>query len=161
ERVHHGSEVGVVADKSGTRSPPGSDLKGRPLERQDVRMTTQQTPPDLGFDPDALRAKYREERDRRLRADANDQYVEVKGEFSHCTGGPYGSPGFGRAPLADEVGGAVMGGGFGGLLAGARLREGGVRALGLIERGGDFGGPWYWNRSPGAMCDVESYIYLP
>ena len=31
----------------------------------------------------------------------------------------------------------------------------------MIEKGGDFGGTWYWNRYPGAMCDVESYIYLP
>jgi cyclohexanone monooxygenase len=31
----------------------------------------------------------------------------------------------------------------------------------IIEKGGDFGGTWYWNRYPGAMCDVESYIYLP
>ena len=34
-------------------------------------------------------------------------------------------------------------------------------ALRVIEKAGDFGGTWYWNRYPGAMCDVESYIYLP
>ena len=55
----------------------------------------------------------------------------------------------------------VIGGGFGGLLAGARLREAGVDDMRIIEKGGDFGGTWYWNRYPGAMCDVESYIYLP
>ncbi len=55
----------------------------------------------------------------------------------------------------------MIGGGFGGLLAGARLREAGVTSLRLIEKGGDFGGTWYWNRYPGAACDVESYIYLP
>ena len=33
------------------------------------------------FDPDYLRTKYREERDKRLRQDGNDQYQEVKGEF--------------------------------------------------------------------------------
>ena len=55
----------------------------------------------------------------------------------------------------------VIGGGFGGLLAGARLREAGVEDVRIIEKGGDFGGTWYWNRYPGAMCDVESYIYLP
>jgi cation diffusion facilitator CzcD-associated flavoprotein CzcO len=31
----------------------------------------------------------------------------------------------------------------------------------VIEKAGDFGGTWYWNRYPGAMCDVESYCYLP
>jgi cyclohexanone monooxygenase len=113
------------------------------------------------FDPDALRAKYREERDKRLRADGNDQYVEVKGEFAHFVADPYVAPGFTRAPLTDEVDVAVIGGGFGGLLAGARLREAGVRSIRMIEKGGDFGGTWYWNRYPGAACDVESYVYLP
>ena len=55
----------------------------------------------------------------------------------------------------------VIGGGFGGLLAGARLREAGVEDIRIIEKGGDFGGTWYWNRYPGAACDIESYIYLP
>ena len=55
----------------------------------------------------------------------------------------------------------VIGGGFGGLLAGARLREAGVSDIRIIEKGGDFGGTWYWNRYPGAACDIESYIYLP
>ncbi len=55
----------------------------------------------------------------------------------------------------------IIGGGFGGLLAGARLREAGVEELRLIENGADFGGTWYWNRYPGAQCDIESYIYLP
>jgi cyclohexanone monooxygenase len=124
-------------------------------------MTTSSNPPDLGFDPDALRAKYREERDRRLRADANEQYVEVKGRFAHYVEDPYVTQGFTREPLTDEVEAVVIGGGFGGLLAGARLREAGIDDLRVIEKGGDFGGTWYWNRYPGAMCDVESYIYLP
>ena len=38
---------------------------------------------DLGFDPDALREKYRLERDKRLRVDANEQYQQVTGDFSH------------------------------------------------------------------------------
>ncbi len=117
--------------------------------------------PDPGFDPDALREKYREERDKRMRADGNDQYIEVEGEFSYFVEDPYVEPGFTREPLTDEVEVVVIGGGFGGLLAGARLREAGVEDIRIIEKGGDFGGTWYWNRYPGAMCDVESYIYLP
>ena len=70
-------------------------------------------------------------------------------------------PGFTREPLTDEVDVVVIGGGFGGLLAGARLREAGVDDIRIIEKGGDFGGTWYWNRYPGAACDVESYVYLP
>ncbi|MDY7104933.1 MAG: NAD(P)/FAD-dependent oxidoreductase [Actinomycetota bacterium] len=114
----------------------------------------------VDFDPDALREKYRAERDLRLRADANDQYVEVTGEYAHYVDDPYTEP-TEREPLHDEVDVVVIGGGFGGLLVGARLRQAGVESVRIIEKGGDFGGTWYWNRYPGAMCDVESYVYLP
>jgi cyclohexanone monooxygenase len=114
----------------------------------------------LGFDPDALREKYRLERDLRLRDDGNEQYIEVAGQFARYLEDPYVAP-VERGPLHDTVDVAVIGGGFGGLLAGARLREAGVEDIRVIEKGGDFGGTWYWNRYPGAACDVESYIYLP
>ena len=116
---------------------------------------------DFQFDPDALREKYRFERDKRVRSDGNEQYVEVKADFSQYVDDPYVDPGFTREPLFDEVEVAIVGGGFGGLLMGARLREAGVQNLRLIEKAGDVGGTWYWNRYPGAMCDVESYVYLP
>jgi cation diffusion facilitator CzcD-associated flavoprotein CzcO len=115
---------------------------------------------DISFDPEALLAKYRAERDKRIRPDGNEQYQEPKGDFSHFLEDPYVEP-FTREPLFDEVEVAVIGGGFGGLLAGARLREAGIKSIRMIEKGGDFGGTWYWNRYPGAACDVESYIYLP
>jgi cyclohexanone monooxygenase len=132
----------------------------------DLTATAERTPAEpttaeLGFDPDALLAKYRAERDRRLRADGNEQYQEIKDEFAHYLDDPYVEPGFTREPLTDEVEVVVIGGGFGGLLAGARLREAGVKDIRLIEKGGDFGGTWYWNRYPGAACDIESYVYLP
>ncbi len=112
-------------------------------------------------DLNASRAKYREERDKRMRADGNHQYVEVKGDFSRYVDDPYVEPGFTREPLTDDVEVLIIGGGFGGLMAGARLREAGVQSIRIIDKGGDFGGTWYWNRYPGAQCDVESYIYLP
>jgi cyclohexanone monooxygenase len=116
---------------------------------------------DLGFDPEALAARYRAERDKRIRADGNAQYREIAGEFAHYLDDPYVQPGFTRAPLTDDVEVIVVGGGFGGLLVGARLKEAGIEDVRLIEKGGDFGGTWYWNRYPGAACDIESYIYLP
>ena len=116
---------------------------------------------ELPFDPDALRARYRDERDRRLRPDGNAQYVEVKGRFAHFLDDPYGDPTFTRAPLTDEVEVVVIGGGFGGLLAGVRLRQAGVEGVRIIDAARDFGGTWYWNRYPGIACDIESYIYLP
>jgi cyclohexanone monooxygenase len=116
---------------------------------------------DLDFDPEALREKYRIERDRRLRADANDQYVAIDGQFAHYLDDPYADPTFTRAPIAESVEVVVIGGGFGGLLAAARLVQAGVDDFRIIERAGDFGGTWYWNRYPGAACDTESYIYMP
>ncbi len=116
---------------------------------------------ELGFDPVALKAKYRAERDKRLRTDGNEQYREIAGQFAHYLDDPYVTPGFSREPLTDDVEVVVVGGGFGGLLVGARLKEAGIEDVRLIEKGGDFGGTWYWNRYPGAACDIESYIYLP
>jgi cyclohexanone monooxygenase len=130
------------------------------MTRQEPSQTQPQ-PTDLGFDPDALREKYREEREKRLRPDGNDQYVEVKGAFARFADDPYVEPGFTRDPLTDEVDVVLIGGGFGGLLAGARLRQLGVEDIRVIEKGGDFGGTWYWNRYPGVACDIESYVYLP
>ena len=115
----------------------------------------------IDFDPDALRAKYREERDKRIRPDGNAQYVEVKGDFSRYIDDPYVDPEFTRQPLDETVEVLIIGGGFGGLLAGARLREAGFQDIRMVEKGGDFGGTWYWNRYPGAQCDIKSYIYLP
>jgi cyclohexanone monooxygenase len=115
----------------------------------------------LDFDPDALREKYQRERDKRVRADGNAQYVEVEGRFRHFVEDHYVEPGFTRAPLTDEVDLVIIGGGFGGLLMGARAREAGIQDIRVIEAGGDFGGTWYWNRYPGAQCDIESYCYLP
>ncbi len=116
---------------------------------------------ELGFDPDALRAKYREERDKRIRREGAAQYQEVTGDFSKYIDDPYVEKDLTRAPLTDEVEIVIVGGGFGGLLAGARLREAGAKDIRMIEKGGDFGGTWYWNRYPGAQCDVEAYVYLP
>ena len=117
--------------------------------------------PNLGFDPDWLRAKYQAERDKRLRPEGNAQYIEVTDEFAHFVDDPYVEPGYTREPLTDEIDVVIIGGGFGGLLAGARFREAGIDNLRIIEAGGDFGGTWYWNRYPGAQCDIESYCYLP
>jgi len=109
---------------------------------------------------DALRAKYREERDKRLRADGNEQYVEVTGSFAHYLDDPYVAP-TPREPVHDEVTVAFIGGGFAGLVTGARLKQAGVSDVRIIEKGGDFGGTWYWNRYPGAQCDTAAFIYLP
>jgi len=124
-------------------------------------LTRLPTVEELGFDPDALRDQYRTERDKRLHADGNAQYQEVVGDFSHYIDDPYAEALQPRAALNDEVDVIIVGGGFGGLICGARLREAGVERIRIIEKASDVGGTWYWNRYPGAACDTEAYIYLP
>ena len=109
---------------------------------------------------DELIAKYRAERDKRLRPDGNEQYVAPSGRFAHFLLDPYVEP-IDRDPVCDEVTVALIGGGFAGLVTGAKLRQAGVTDLRIIEGGGDVGGAWYWNRYPGAMCDTAAMIYLP
>ncbi|MFE6621377.1 flavin-containing monooxygenase [Streptomyces sp. NPDC057740] len=118
-------------------------------------------PRHLEFDLEALRAKYRAERERRIRPDGSAQYQQPVGEFEAFDQDPHADPEFTREPLRDRVEVVVVGGGFGGLLAGARLRQAGVQEIRVVEKGADFGGTWYWNRYPGIHCDIESYIYLP
>lgn len=87
-------------------------------------------PPDL----EALREKYLAERDERLRGDGTAQYVRAEGLFEHDLEDPYVER-VERAPLFDEVTVAVVGGGWSGLIAGARLTEAGVTGVRIIEKG--------------------------
>jgi cyclohexanone monooxygenase len=113
------------------------------------------------FSPEALKEKYRVEREKRLRSDGTAQYIELGEVFRDIDADPYVEPGFTRDPMVIETDVAIVGGGFGGMLSAVRLRQQGVKDIHIIEKGADFGGTWYWNRYPGAACDVESYIYLP
>ncbi len=112
------------------------------------------------IDKKALLARYIAERDKRLRADGNAQYLELKGNLAHYLDDPY-TPFVEREPKTDHVTFAFVGGGFAGLVTGARLVEAGVTDVRIVEKGGDFGGTWYWNRYPGAQCDTASMVYMP
>ena len=112
------------------------------------------------IDKKALLAKYIAERDKRLRADGNAQYLRLQGQLAHYLDDPY-TPVTPRDPKTDHVTFAFIGGGFAGLVTGARLVEAGVKDVRILEKGGDFGGTWYWNRYPGAQCDTASMIYMP
>ncbi|MEM8618457.1 MAG: NAD(P)/FAD-dependent oxidoreductase [Actinomycetota bacterium] len=120
-------------------------------------MSASPSSPDI--DREAMHARYRAERDKRLRPDGNDQYVEVTGVFEHYVDDPYVEVAE-REPVDDEVTVAFIGGGFAGLVNGARLKEAGIDVR-IIEKGGDVGGTWYWNRYPGAQCDTAAFVYLP
>jgi cation diffusion facilitator CzcD-associated flavoprotein CzcO len=120
-----------------------------------------QAPAKRPIDKQALLAKYIAERDKRLRADGNAQYRALKGTpLARYLDDPYTAftP---REPKTDHVTFAFVGGGFAGLVTGARLVEAGVKDVRIVEKGGDFGGTWYWNRYPGAQCDTASMVYMP
>ncbi len=119
------------------------------------------TAEELGFDPAEMRRKYDYERDRRLHANGAAQYQNIDGDLERYIDDPHVTERIERAPITEEIEIAILGAGFGGMLMAARLHEAGIRDFRIIERAGDFGGTWYWNRYPGAQCDVESYIYLP
>ena len=116
---------------------------------------------DVHFDPDAVHAKYRAERDKRLvegRSDIRD--LDQDRVFGHYRDDPF-TPYAERPPVADEVDVVIVGGGIAGILVGAELRKRGIERIRLVDQVGGVGGTWYWNRYPGIMCDVESYIYIP
>ena len=107
----------------------------------------------------AVLDRYRAERDKRIRADGIDQYVELTGRFAAMAEDPHVER-VEREPLRREVTALFVGAGFAGLTTGARLVEAGIDVL-LVEKGGGVGGTWYWNRYPGAQCDTHSFVYLP
>jgi cation diffusion facilitator CzcD-associated flavoprotein CzcO len=112
-------------------------------------------------DLEAVHAKYLHERDKRLvpgRADIRDLTRDE--HFARFRADQF-TPRVERAPIVEEVDVVIVGGGIAGVLAGANLRKAGVERIRIVDQAGGIGGTWYWNRYPGVMCDVESYIYLP
>jgi len=108
-----------------------------------------------------VRARYQSERAKRLRPDGNAQFQSFTGDFADFDTDPWVEPGFTRDPVVDNTTAVIVGGGFAGMLTAIQLTRHGIRDFVIVEKAGDFGGTWYWNRYPGCMCDVESYTYLP
>ena len=122
---------------------------------------TPSTEHDSGFDPEAVREKYQEERAKRMTEDRGVLYDLTDEErFAEYTRDPH-TPFLERDPVIEDVDVAIIGAGMSGVVVGARLRDAGLREIVLIDKAGGIGGTWYWNRYPGVMCDVESYIYMP
>jgi cation diffusion facilitator CzcD-associated flavoprotein CzcO len=107
-----------------------------------------------------VRARYQQEREKRLRQDGMGQFQELKGDFAEYDKDPFTEP-EDRDAVVEEVDVVVVGAGFAGMLVAKHLIDLGIRSFRMIDKAGDFGGTWYWNRYPGCMCDVESYTYLP
>ena len=109
----------------------------------------------------AARERYRLEREKRLRADGLAQYSGLAGDYEEFDHDPWADPGFTRDPIVEETQVVVVGGGYAGMFTAVQLKQRGIDDFRIIEKAGDFGGTWYWNRYPGCMCDVESLVYMP
>jgi cation diffusion facilitator CzcD-associated flavoprotein CzcO len=107
---------------------------------------------------DELRERYRLEQHKRLRPEGMAQWGELSEELDRD---PFVEPGFTREPVIADTTVTIVGGGFAGMLTAIDLAKHGITDVRIVEKAGDFGGTWYWNRYPGCMCDVESYVYLP
>lgn len=113
------------------------------------------------IDVPAIMDKYAHERDRRLRSEAQEQYVSPRGKFAEISDVDMHMPLIERDAISEDLDVMVLGGGFGGVLAGYYLNEAGIKDFRVVDHAGDFGGCWYWNRYPGVECDNVSYVYLP
>jgi cation diffusion facilitator CzcD-associated flavoprotein CzcO len=113
------------------------------------------------FDPEAVRERYAHERAKRM-TESRGVVHDVWGDdhFAGYLRDPF-TPFIERDSMTADVDVAVIGAGMSGVVVGAKLRDAGVERVVLIDRAGGIGGTWYWNRYPGVMCDIESYIYLP
>lgn len=127
---------------------------------------------DTGDVADAIskiQEKYATERDKRLRADGNAQYIDLlqtsDPRYTAFAADPWLDERSETQTLrdGDSVKWLILGAGFAGILAAVKLVMGGTDPddIYIVDAAGGFGGTWYWNRYPGLMCDVESYCYLP
>jgi cation diffusion facilitator CzcD-associated flavoprotein CzcO len=126
-------------------------------------MTCEMTecPAAEDIDIPALREKYHQERNRRIRPEGAEQYVAAAGEFADAYEvDPY-TPVAPRAPITGETDVVILGGGFCGMMVAIQLKEAGISDFLSLDHAGDFGGTWYWNRYPGIQCDNDAYCYMP
>jgi cyclohexanone monooxygenase len=104
------------------------------------------SPENLGFNPDQLADRYRHERDKRVRADAESQFVKVTHDSvfanKYLENDPYCEP-LERGPIKDEREVIIIGGGWVGMMTAARLTQAGVSDVRIVESAADFGGTWY------------------
>ncbi|KAF2223009.1 flavin-binding monooxygenase-like family protein, partial [Elsinoe ampelina] len=113
-----------------------------------------------------IQARYAEERNRRVKDEGLGQYIDLikSDKFKHYAEDPWvdrSKPG--KRPPTDNCKALILGAGYAALLFAVGLVEVGFEPKDIlfVDSAGGFGGTWYWNRYPGLMCDVESYIYMP
>src|SRR5271169_6158997 len=94
------------------------------------------------IDTEALKARYREERDKRLRPDGSAQYVLPMGKFAHYLDDHNVDTEPPRAAVSEDVEAVLIGAGFGGIQTAVHLLKAGIEDFRILDRAGDFGGVW-------------------
>ncbi|SCO88892.1 uncharacterized protein FRV6_13020 [Fusarium oxysporum] len=118
-------------------------------------------PVNKTVDVEAIAARYKEEREKILRVDGTYQYQSVdEGFLNHFSKDTWSEP-INRGLVEETVDFLIIGAGYSGMIPAVRLLQAGITNIKIIDTSGDFGGTWYWNRYPGAACDIEAYIYMP
>ncbi|KHK89443.1 flavin-containing monooxygenase [Novosphingobium malaysiense] len=127
-----------------------------------MKCQTTNVPAPEDIDIPALKEKYRQEREKRMRREGQNQYAAPEDHFVHDTRehDPF-TPVVPRDAVEEDLDVAILGGGWTGIMAGYHLTKAGVTNFRHIEHAGGFGGTWYWNRYPGIQCDNDAYCYLP
>lgn len=114
-----------------------------------------------------VQQKYEEERQKRLRPDGDAQYVDLSysDQFKHYRDDSWLNERSEKVTINknEHIKYLILGAGCGGLLYAVKLVQSGIPAseIRMVDSAGGIGGTWYFNRYPGLMCDVESYVYLP
>jgi cation diffusion facilitator CzcD-associated flavoprotein CzcO len=158
-----------MSSEAAAAQPPNDPVSVK--EQQDAMNANGSIAPDPNSEAVQyamkLQAKYAEERDKRVADPKQRQYIDLESsdKYRHFSDDVWLTERSEKVLLEDgqRTKFLIIGGGFGGLLFGCRLIDQGVNAsdIKMVEVGGGLGGTWYWNRYPGLMCDVESYVYLP
>jgi hypothetical protein len=118
-----------------------------------------------------LERRYEQERENQLRNRGRTPYIDLlsSSRFTNLTRDPWITDATHTTPTTTNLLSQnrtpvlIIGAGFGSLLFAIRVFQSGTYTAEdsiLVDTAGGFGGTWYWNRYPGIMCDVESFIYL-
>lgn len=134
----------------------------------DVQGSSRLSAANIQATIDEMRQRYEQEKNKRLRDDGEAQFIDIRksSTWRHYLDDPWIRSDVSKDPSlksGNRCKYLVVGIGFAGILDAVRLIESGidVEDIRLIDKADGFGGTWYWNRFPGACCDVEAHVYLP
>src|ERR1022692_4674775 len=133
-----------LSEKTGRALPEIPEARNSRIIGVNMKCPPTNTPEHV--DIPALKEKYWQEREKRQNAGGESQYVHVAGDLQNFYATDPHKPVEPRAPISEEIDVAILGGGFGGILAAYHLTQAGVTNFRNIDHAGDFGGAWYWNR---------------